>query len=362
MTQWRALLGQEYLGNPVSSWLLAAALFFGSLIVVWIVLQIVDRYWHRVAEESETHLDDLAVATLAKTKLYFILLVAAWGAIQVLWVPPWIYPIVRNLAVVALVLQAGLWAGTLLHEWIGVVKRRKAGEEETVTWLSGAEWAGKLVIWSLALLVGLENLGVDVTGLATGMGIGGIAVALAAQSILGDLFASMSIYLDRPFVIGDFLAVDGHFGTVERIGMKSTRLQSLSGEQLVFGNSDLLGSRIRNFGRMKERRASFNIGVTYDTPAAKLERIPQMIREAIESHPNTRFDRSHFKGFGDSALEVETVYYMLVPTYADYMDTQQAVNLTLMERFEDEGIDFAFPTRTVHVVAENGGAASDLRS
>ncbi|HKK08681.1 MAG TPA: mechanosensitive ion channel family protein, partial [Gemmatimonadota bacterium] len=192
--------------------------------------------------------------------------------------------------------------------------------------------------------------------LLAGLGVGGIAVALAVQTILGDLFASLSIVLDKPFVIGDFLAVGEHTGTVEQIGIKTTRIRSLSGEQLVFSNADLLSSRIRNYGRMRERRAVFTVGVTYGTPPGTARRIPDLIREALAEHDEVRVDRCHFKAFGDSALIYETVYYVSDPAYNLYMDIQQEVNLELMRLFAEEGIEFAYPTRTVHLRAERAGA------
>jgi small-conductance mechanosensitive channel len=195
----------------------------------------------------------------------------------------------------------------------------------------------------------LENLGVDISALVAGLGIGGIAVALAVQSILGDLLASLSILLDKPFVIGDYLSVDDLGGTVESIGLNSTRLTSLTGEQLVFSNKDLLQSRIRNFGRMEERRVLFRIGVVYGTPPEVVEKIPGMLRSAIESHELTRFERSHFKEFGDSALIFETVYFMTVPDYGTYMDVQQAVNLDMLRRFAAQGIEFAYPTQHLYL-------------
>jgi small-conductance mechanosensitive channel len=188
-----------------------------------------------------------------------------------------------------------------------------------------------------------------VTALVAGLGIGGIAVALAAQNILGDLFASLSITLDRPFVIGDFLAVDGFLGSVEYIGIKSTRLRSLGGEQIVMSNADLLGSRVRNYGRMTERRVVFTIGVVYETPVEVLERIPALIREAIEGQPGTRFDRSHFAKHGGSSLDFETVYYVLSSEYNRYMDVQQAINLRVHREFAARGIEFAYPTQRLLV-------------
>jgi small-conductance mechanosensitive channel len=214
----------------------------------------------------------------------------------------------------------------------------------------------RLAVWSAALLLMLDNLGVDVTALVAGLGVGGIAVALAVQNILGDLFASLSIALDKPFVIGDFVIVGDFMGTIERVGLTTTRIRSLSGEQLVFSNSDLLASRIRNYKRMQERRVAFSVGVTYQTSPDTLEAIPGMIRELIENQQTTRFDRAHFKAFGDSAYLFEIVYYVLDPDYNRFMDTQQAINLGICRRFAEHGIEFAYPTRTVHFA---GGPVSE---
>ncbi|MGH7446139.1 MAG: mechanosensitive ion channel family protein, partial [Longimicrobiales bacterium] len=207
----------------------------------------------------------------------------------------------------------------------------------------------RLGFYSVLVLMGLSNLGFDITALIAGLGIGGIAIALALQNVLGDLFASLSIVLDRPFIIGDFIIVDNLAGTVEYIGLKTTRVKSLSGEQLVFANGDLLSSRVRNFKRMYERRIVFSLGVTYQTPRAQLEQIPSMIRAAVERQQNTRFDRSHFLAYGDFSLNFETVYYVLVPEYNTYMDVQQAINFEIHRAFEDAGIEFAYPTQTVFV-------------
>ncbi len=212
----------------------------------------------------------------------------------------------------------------------------------------------KAALWVVFSLLMLQNLGVQVTALITGLGIGGIAIALAVQNVLGDLLASLSIIFDRPFEVGDFVIVGDLMGTVENVGLKTTRMTSLSGEQLVFNNSDLLSSRIRNYKRMRERRILFEIGVIYGTTKEQLEMIPDRVKAAVETQENTRFDRCHFKAFGDSALLFETVYYMLVPDYNAYMDTQQAINLQLYENLTSEGIEFAFPTQTIHVAGYGG--------
>lgn len=261
--------------------------------------------------------------------------------------------IANAVAAVALIVQAGIWLNAVILFWLEGYRQRKLKEDPaSVTTMSAVSFVGRLVLWLVILLLVLDNLGVNITALVAGLGVGGIAVALAVQNILGDLFASLSIVLDKPFTVGDFLIIDDCMGSVEHIGLKTTRIRSLSGEQLVFSNADLLGSRIRNYGRMFERRVVFNLGVTYQTPREKLIKIPTIIREAVEAQASTRFDRSHFKEYGDFSLNFETVYYVLVPDYNTYMDIQQAINLRTHERFEEEAIEFAYPTQTLHLVRE----------
>ena len=198
-------------------------------------------------------------------------------------------------------------------------------------------------------MLALDNLNIDVGPLIASLGIGGIALALALQGVLGDLFASLTIIFDKPFAVGDYIQVGDLAGTVQHVGLKSTRILAVTGEQLVFSNSDLLGSRIRNFQIREERRCAFTLGVIYDTTPEKLERIPSLIQEIVESRENTRFDRSFFMAFGDSALNFEIVYYMLVPDYQTYGETHHAINLEIFKRFAEEGIEFAYPTQTLYV-------------
>jgi small-conductance mechanosensitive channel len=351
------LLDHIWLGNAISRWLIALGIFLGVIIILWPVKRWIVRRMAAFASTTETHLDDLVAAVLKSTRFAFVAVIAMWAGSRVLVLPNALLIGLEKAAVVVIVLQVGFWATTFLKEWLKIVAAKKEADGEVLTWLGGVEWAGKIIIWAIALLIGLENLGVDVTGLVAGLGIGGIAVALAAQSILGDLFSAFSIYIDKPFVLGDYLKVGDQMGTVENIGMKTTRLRSLTGEQLIFGNSDLVGSRIQNFGRLNERRANFSVGVTYDTPKDKIEGIPSMIREIVESQDQVRFDRSHFREFGDSALVFDTVYYVLVPAFQVKMDSQQAINLELMQRFEAEGIEFAFPTQTIYL--ENAESATE---
>lgn len=204
-----------------------------------------------------------------------------------------------------------------------------------------------LLLWSLIVLLALGNLGVDVTALVAGLGVGGIAVALAVQNVLGDLFASLAIVLDKPFELGDFIIVDDNVGSVEHIGLKTTRVRAISGEQLIFSNADLLGARVRNFGRMYERRIVFSVGVTYSTPRTELERIPPLLQAAIEAETSVRFDRSHLSAYGTYSIDFESVYFVTSPDYGVYMDAQQRILLRVHARFEEHGIEFAFPTQTL---------------
>ena len=323
------ILETTVLGNSLRVW--AAAI--GATLVTFAAIRIVGmrliRRFVRIADHTENRWDDVVASALDATRSVLLLIVALFVGVNVLTLPDRVASILHSIAAIALLVQSGLWMSV-----VGV--------------------AARLVLWSMVLLLTLDNMGVDVTALVAGLGIGGVAVALAAQNILGDLFASLSIVLDKPFVLGDFLAVGDFLGSVEQIGLKTTRVRSLSGEQLVFSNADLLSSRIRNFGRMYERRVVSRIGVTYQTPRDKLERIPQIIREAVEAEgERVRFDRSHFQTWGDFSIVFETVYYVLSAEYNVHMDIQQAIAMRVHERFEAEAIEFAYPTQTI-LLAQSG--------
>ena len=340
----------EVLGNSLLVWALGAAAF----LIIWLALMVVRRVLggriHKFADRTQIVAIDVADEVVKTTKHWFLFFTAAFVGSRFWELPPSINTVIVKGAIVALVLQAGIW--TVNVALILIQARRKeqlAGDRGAVAAMDVLSFVARVVIWSLVLLLILDNLGIDVTALVAGLGVGGIAVALAAQNILGDLFASLSIVLDQPFIVGDFLVIGEHMGTVEKVGIKTTRLRSLSGEQLVFSNNDLLGSRIRNYGRMFERRVVFSLGVTYQTSAEQLKLIPTIIRQAVEAQEKVRFDRAHFQKYGDFALIFEVVYYVLSPNYSEYMDIQQAINLEIFRTFEEAGIEFAYPTQTVFV-------------
>jgi len=198
----------------------------------------------------------------------------------------------------------------------------------------------------------MDNLGFNISAVVAGLGIGGIAIALAAQAILGDLFSYFVIFFDRPFEVGDFINVGDKVGTVEYTGIKTTRVRALSGEQLVFANTDLTNSRIHNFKKMEKRRVVFKLGVVYQTLADTLAEIPNLVKEIIEKQPDTTFDRGHFATYGDFSLNFEFVYFVLSSDYVKFMDTQQRINLEIYKEFENRGIEFAYPTQTLFVNKE----------
>jgi small-conductance mechanosensitive channel len=341
---------RELYGNDVERWLLALAALLG----IWLVLRIVKAI---VQGRAQTYADRgtspwaKAVADMAQaTRVWFLFVLSLHLSSLLLVLPERTLSVLHSVSAIVVILQAAIWGNVAIAYGIQhYVDKHRVSDAARVTTMSALAFLGKLILWTIALLLILDNLGVDVTALIAGLGVGGIAVALAAQNILSDLFASLSIVLDKPFVLGDFIVVGEFQGTVENIGLKTTRLRSLSGEQLVFPNSDLLTSRIRNTKRMQERRVAFSLGVTYQTPLAALREIPDLIKAAITSQEQTRFDRAHFQKFGDSALVFEAVYFVTIPDYARYMDIQQQINLRLLEEFAVRGIEFAYPTQTVHL-------------
>ncbi|HEX6966664.1 MAG TPA: mechanosensitive ion channel family protein [Gemmatimonadaceae bacterium] len=342
------IIHRTFLGNDARAWATALGVLVVVMTALMLVRRVVRNHLAAVAARTSTDIDDFVVDLLRRTHPLFLLLVALSSATLALQLPSGTRGHVKTVLFAGLITQMVLWGNELIAFWVRRYTRGpmavEAGAQTTITAMA---FLARLVLWALFLLLLLQNFGVQVTALITTLGVSGIAVALAAQSVLGDVFAAMSIFLDKPFVIGDFIIVDDFLGSVEYVGLRSTRIKSLSGEQIVMANSDLMKSRIRNFKRMAERRVVFQIGVVENLPYETVARIPGMIREAVLAQANVRFDRSHFKEYGDYSLNFETVYYVLSADYNLYMDIQQAINLALFRRFADEGIGFAYPTRTV---------------
>ncbi|MDJ0760589.1 MAG: mechanosensitive ion channel family protein [Woeseiaceae bacterium] len=346
----REWLAFEFLGNSILTWCIATGITFALLIVFLLVRRFVRSSVERLAAASDSRRVHVASDVIRHTKGLFLVAIAAFFGSRALTLPEAGVTLMSRIAVIALLIQLGIWVLSGLARVLEQRREERLGTDPgSVAAMDMMHFATRVAVWAFVFLLVLDNLGVNITALVAGLGVGGIAVALAAQSILSDLFASLSIVLDKPFVVGDFLIIGEFLGSVEKVGLKTTRMRSLSGEQLIFSNTDLLNSRIRNYGRMFERRVVFSIGVTYQTSAEKLEQIPVIIREAIESQEKVRFDRAHFQRYGDFALIFEAVYYVISPDYTEYMDIQQAINLNIFRRFEDEHIDFAYPTQTLYL-------------
>ncbi|MFO7544583.1 MAG: mechanosensitive ion channel family protein [Trueperaceae bacterium] len=327
-------------------------------VVVYVALRMARKLLRSRAREAAARtrngVDDVVVAVLAAAGTFFFLAAAVFVASHVLALDDTVRNYLRQGFVLILLVQVVVWGNTALATVLDTYRRQSDLDPTRRTSLSALSFVGRLMLFSVVLLLALDNLGFEINTLLAGLGITSLAVALALQNILGDLFASLSILFDKPFEIGDFIVVGDYQGTVENVGLRTTRLRSLSGEQLVFGNHDLLASRIRNYKRMQERRVVFTLGVEYGTPSDALERILTLAREAVEAQQDVRFDRAHFKSFGAYSLDFEIVYTMLVADYAAYMDAQQAINLQLYRRFEEAGIAFAFPTQTLMLDTASG--------
>lgn len=337
MKMWQQLLD----ANSMPDFLLAAGIALLAFFVVWLVR---NQIAHLIARAP------LAADGVRATRLWLLAPLALYAGAATLELPARLERLLENLALVALVVQFALWATRLLSRWLAMRAEAARGTDpEAATTVTLLGFIGRVAVWALALLLALDQLGFNVTALVAGLGIGGIAVALAVQNILGDLFASAAIVLDKPFQVGDFIIVGDKLGTVEKVGLKTTRVKSLWGEQLVFANAQLLNAQIRNYKRMQERRIAFAIGVTYETPLDKLRAIPGWLKAIVAAQPDVRFDRAHFKEYADFALVFEIVYYVLSPDYNLYMDRQQAINLAIYEKFASEGVQFAYPTRTLYL-------------
>jgi small-conductance mechanosensitive channel len=329
----------DVFGNTPLNW--GLALGTAGVIVLGAILakSVLLRRIAVQARRTRTQVDDALVAALDATQVGLVAALALSIGAHGLELSEGARRVLAGVTTIALFVQVGLWLNALLAFWVAR-SRHKAmlSNVAAATSLAALGLIGQLLLWSVILLLVLDNLGIDVTTLIAGLGIGGIAVALAVQNILGDLFASLSIVVDKPFVIGDFIIVDGFMGTVEHVGLKTTRLRSLDGEQIVFSNGDLLKTRLRNYKRMRERRVVFPFKVRCDTTPAQLERIPNVVQRLVESHKQARFERSHFHRFGDDSFDFETVYWVTTPDYTLHMDIQQQLHLDLMRELERLGI------------------------
>lgn len=333
-------------GITVFRLLITVAIALAIFAVLEIIKKLLLKNMSGLSETRAGEIYKIAQELIERTRSWVLLVLSFYAASFNLALPHNAWLIVKTIALITFLIQAGIWGNHAITFWLENYKKKKLREDAvSVTMISALAFFVRVIVWTVMVLIALDHFGVNVTALVAGLGVGGIAVALAVQNILKDVFASLSIVLDKPFVIGDFIVVDNYMGTIEDIGLKTTRIRSLTGEQLIFPNSNLLESRIKNFRDQRERRVAFSIGIVYQTTQEQVRAIPGIIKDIIEAQENTRFERSHLNAFGDSALGFETVYWMTISDYNVFMDTQQVIFQEILKRFEQEGIEFAYPTR-----------------
>jgi small-conductance mechanosensitive channel len=342
-----SFLSRVYWGNTVINYCIAVLILLTGLLALHIIKGIVMGRLEKWAARTTTTIDDFLVKIIEKTGLPILYVLFFYGAVNYLILTPEIRHVMRNLMIVVVTFFI-LRLGTMLIEYaLTSYLQHNKYEDSRRKEVKGMILIIKIVLWSVAIVFLLDNFGYNVTTIITGLGIGGVAIALASQNILSDLFCYFVIFFDRPFEIGDFIIVGDKMGGVEHIGIKTTRLRSLGGEELIFSNKDLTDSRIHNYKRMQKRRILFQIDVVYETTPEMVEKIPQMLREIVESVQNLTFDRAHFASYGAFSLKYEVVYYVLTGDYNKYMDIQQEINFKIFRKFTQLGIGFAYPTQTL---------------
>jgi small-conductance mechanosensitive channel len=343
------IFGRMVLGNTLQAYLIAAVVFVSVLIIAWVVKRCIVLNIQRWTKATTTDIDDFLIGMLQKIGAPIYLVLALYIATRSLVLPASINQLIQLLCVIVITVRAICMLQDLLMFFLKKWTARTSSSDQTsAVAMKNIAIIVRMALWSAAILFMLDNLGINITAAVAGLGIGGVAVALAAQAVLGDMFSAFAIFIDRPFEVGDFIIVGDLLGTVEYIGFKTTRVRSLGGEQLIFSNSDLTGSRIRNYKRMQTRRIVFEIGVIYQTSVDDVKAIPRIIKDIVESHELATFDRSHFKSYGDFSFVFETVYLVRSSNYNTYMDIQQGINVRILEELAKRNITLAYPTQQVY--------------
>lgn len=336
-------------GNTGSDYLSALIAVVLALVVLKILQWVVLRQLARLADRTKTDIDDTFVDIFKTLKPPFYFYVAVYIGLQFLTLSAFAMKVFSGILVVWIAYYGVIAVQKIIDYVVGKAVARAEGDRGAETAYRYLGRIGKWVLWIVGVVLVLGNLGLEITTLVAGLGVGGIAIAFALQKILGDLFSSFAIYFDKPFVEGDFIVVGQDMGVVEKIGIKTTRIKALQGEELIISNQELTSVRVQNFKKLQERRIVAEIGVTYDTNNDKMRDALLIIQKAFAGINDARLDRVHFKSFGDSALIYEIVYFVASSDYNVYMDVQQEFNFVLKEAFEKAKIEFAFPTQTIHI-------------
>jgi small-conductance mechanosensitive channel len=337
----------ELWGTSIKNFTIALAVLLGLIVIFKIFRSVILIRLKKMAKKTKTDFDDIVVEMIEEIPQNFYWIISAFVAFQFIQLEnPTVNKVVTGIFLVFIVLRGIIFLQKLLGY---ILQKTLSNNGENETAVHGIRIIMSIALWAIGILLVLQNLGFEISTLVASLGIGGIAIAFAFQQILADLFSSFAIYFDKPFKIGDYVSIGTDSGNIKKIGMKTTRITTLQGEELVVSNTELTSTRIKNFKRMKKRRAEFRFGVVYETPSAKLQKIPQMVETIINEQKLAEFDRCHFHEFGDFSLNFVVIYHVLNREYADYMDTQQSINFAIKTAFEKAKIDMAFPTQTVYV-------------
>jgi small-conductance mechanosensitive channel len=350
-----AILNRWFYHNRVSDYLLCLAILAGGILVVTIIKSFLSRRLKVKAEATPSHLDDFLVERIGRTGAPLAYLAVAETSLRMLEIPPHVDRIIDIVGIVLMAVLVTLFTVALVRSALQEYVRKQGDDPSRDRVLKGVSSLVNAVVWIIGALFVLDNLGFKISTVVAGLGIGGIAVALAAQAVLGDFFAYFTILFDRPFETGDFIIVGDYMGTVEHLGIKTTRLAGLGGEQIIVSNKDLTDSRVRNYKRMTRRRVAFKFGVKYETAAETLREIPRMVEGIVREIEGITFDRAHFLSYGDFNLIYEIVYYVGGNDFNTYMDVQQTINLRIFEEFRKSGIGFAYPTQTLYLARQEKG-------
>jgi len=345
----RDFLNQTYFGNSVSAYLTAIAILAAGILLVKIIDKIVIKRLKRWAERTETTFDDFLIRGIEKNLVPLMYYLIFFFAVKTLTLNQRFEKLFETASVIIFTFFVLRSLNSLISYFLKSFVIRSGGDDHKLKQLRGISTIISFIVWTLGFVFVLDNLGFRVSAVIAGLGIGGIAIALAAQAVLGDLFSFFVILFDRPFEIGDFITLADKSGTVEHVGIKTTRIRSLTGEQLIVSNTDLTNSRIHNFKRLEKRRVLFRLGVVYQTSTDKLKEIPEIVKNIIMSEPKTEFNRGHFAAYGDFSLIFEFVYFVLDQDYVQFMEVQHNINLKIYEEFGKRGIEFAYPTQTLYL-------------
>src|SRR3989338_3511947 len=355
--QTKTLMQLEILGNSGKHILVAAAIFIIVMFVFILFQKYLIQRFKKLVTKTQLELDDLIIESLLKIRPSFYFFASLFLSTQYLELPPIMDYTIDGLFLIVVVYQIVFTTQNLIHYAakkiiLSTQEKKDETKEQQKRNRTPVQYISTIInifVWILAFLIVLSNFGINVTSLIAGLGVGGIAVALAAQSLLGDVFSSFVIIFDKPFAVGDYIKVGGDSGVVEKIGIKSTRIKTLQGEQLIISNKELTTSRVNNFKKLKERRVTFILGIAYEISNTKLRKVPNIVKKIIKEQNSARFDRCHFKEFGEFSLNFEVVYRIKSDSYEDYVEEEHAVNSAIKQHIEDEDIDFAYPTHTVYM-------------